>query len=38
MKCHKIKEVQGVPFYVLNLEKDGEEHQFVTISEFDLVA
>lgn len=37
MKCHKIKEVQGVPFYVLNLEKDGEEHQFVTISEFDLV-
>ena len=37
MKCKKIKEIQGVPFYVLNLEKDGEEHQFVTISEFDLV-
>ena len=37
MKCQKIKEIQGVPFYVLNLEKDVEKHQYVTISEFDLV-
>ena len=37
MKCKKIREVQGVPFYVLNLEKDGGENQIVTISETDLV-
>ena len=37
MKCQKIKEVQGVPFYVLNLEKDEKAHLFVTISEFDLI-
>lgn len=36
MKCKKIKEVRGVPFYVLNLDKDEEKHRYVKISEYDL--
>lgn len=37
MKCKKIMEVRGVPFYVLNLEKDGEKHSIIRIWESDLV-
>ena len=37
MKCKKIKEIRGVPLYVLNLEKDEETDQFTRINVSDLI-